>query len=91
MTGINLLKTGSDPLLRPLSELPDWVTDLASPQPTLYELNKQVEADGEDNFAESPLVSQFVSVPLKSDKKFNRKYFSSLPRIYYCTERGLPL
>ena len=43
-TGLNLLKKGSDPPLKPDSEYPDWLWTLVAPEKTLGELKRQGEA-----------------------------------------------
>eukprot|EP00884_Botryococcus_braunii_P000353 jgi/Botrbrau1/10318/Bobra.0120s0031.1 len=47
-TGVNILKGGTDPPLKPDEEYPDWLWELAEPQPTLFELRRKYEAAGKD-------------------------------------------
>ncbi|KAK9810561.1 hypothetical protein WJX73_000799 [Symbiochloris irregularis] len=46
-TGINILKAGSDPPLRPDSEYPEWVSRLAEPPITYAQLQRQLEGQKE--------------------------------------------
>ncbi|PRW59850.1 54S ribosomal mitochondrial [Chlorella sorokiniana] len=39
-TGLNILKKGQDPPLRPDDQLPDWLWKLAEPEKTLNELRR---------------------------------------------------
>ena len=39
-TGINILKTGSDPALRPDAEVPEWLWELAQPDKPLSDLQR---------------------------------------------------
>ena len=43
-TGINIKKGGEDPTLKPDADYPDWLWTLASPEKSLGELEKEVEA-----------------------------------------------
>ena len=49
VTGLNTLKKGADPPLRPDDQLPEWLWVLAEPEKTLNELRrmKPVEIEGE--------------------------------------------
>lgn len=47
-TGVNILKGGSDPPLLPDEEYPEWLWELADPEPTLFELRRRYEAAGKD-------------------------------------------
>ena len=47
-TGLNILKKGSDPPLKPDSELPDWLWGLAEPSKTLNELRRMKDEDLND-------------------------------------------
>lgn len=42
-TGLNILKKGQDPPLRPDDQLPDWLWTLAVPEKTLNELKRMKE------------------------------------------------
>lgn len=44
VTGLNLLKKGSDPPLKGDEELPDWLWKLGEPEKTLNELKRADEA-----------------------------------------------
>jgi large subunit ribosomal protein L54 len=44
-TGVNILKKGSDPPLKPDSEYPEWLWDLAKPPKTLSELRRGNETE----------------------------------------------
>lgn len=46
VTGINILKTGQDPLIQPDSEYPDWLWDLTQRDPTIEELLRKHEQTG---------------------------------------------
>lgn len=43
VTGLNMLKGGADPPLKPDAELPDWLWELAAPPKTLNELKRSQE------------------------------------------------
>ena len=45
VTGLNIMKDGKDPLVKPDSEYPDWVFELHKPLPTLEELVAKHEAN----------------------------------------------
>ncbi|KAL4422068.1 hypothetical protein ABPG77_001536 [Micractinium sp. CCAP 211/92] len=45
VTGLNILKKGQDPPLRPDDQLPDWLWQLAEPEKTLNELRRTKEED----------------------------------------------
>lgn len=45
VTGLNTLKSGSDPPLRPDAELPEWLWELAAPAKTLNELKRMQEEE----------------------------------------------
>lgn len=47
-TGLNILKKGSDPPLKPDDQLPEWLWGLAEPGKTLNELRRTKEADMTD-------------------------------------------
>jgi len=57
--GVNIKKGGTDPELKPASEYPSWVAQLATPQETRFDLRKKVAAKGQNNvtFAEVRLDS----------------------------------
>ena len=40
VTGLNMLKKGSDPAIKPDTEYPDWLWALAEPEKTLSELRR---------------------------------------------------
>lgn len=42
------MKGGTDPPLKPDEEYPEWLWELADPQPTLFELRRKYEAAGKD-------------------------------------------
>lgn len=58
VTGLNILKGGADPPLRPDAELPDWLWELAAPPKTLNELKRSQE-----EALSSADVSQTVAEP----------------------------
>ena len=43
--GLNIMKGGADPEIKPDSEYPDWVFELHKPKPTLAELQARYERD----------------------------------------------
>jgi hypothetical protein len=47
--GVNIKKGGSDPELKPPSEYPPWVAELATPQETIFDLRKQLASKGQEN------------------------------------------
>lgn len=49
VTGLNILKKGQDPPLRPDDQLPDWLWQLAEPEKTLNELRRTKEEDLTDD------------------------------------------
>lgn len=44
-TGLNILKTGSDPQLKPDTEYPDWLWKLADVATTARELREKYDSD----------------------------------------------
>ena len=44
VAGLNILKSGSDPVLAADSDYPSWVADLAKPPPKLTELRRAWQA-----------------------------------------------
>jgi hypothetical protein len=47
--GVNIKKGGSDPELKPASEYPPWVEQLATPQETMFDLRKKLASQGQNN------------------------------------------
>ena len=45
--GLNILKDGQDPVVKPDSEYPDWVFELHKPLPSLEELSDKYKDDPE--------------------------------------------
>lgn len=45
VTGLNIMKDGEDPVVKPDSEYPDWVFELHKPMATFEELVAKHEAD----------------------------------------------
>ena len=45
VTGLNTLKKGADPPLRPDDQLPEWLWELAEPEKTLNELRRMKPDD----------------------------------------------
>lgn len=54
--GVNIKKGGGDPELQPLSEYPDWLPGLATPQPSLYELRQKLAAEGVQNLSSAEVL-----------------------------------
>ena len=65
--GVNIKKGGGDPELQPLSEYPDWLPGLATPQPSLYELRQKLAAEGVQNLSSA----EVRLLLLTQDKSFD--------------------
>jgi Mitochondrial ribosomal protein L37 len=66
VTGVNLLKSGTDPPLLPDDQYPEWLWKLAEPEATLSELQRKPEDDlslEEVSNGASPLLSYVCSKP----------------------------
>ena len=71
---MNYFKKGEDPPLKPDSEYPDWLWDIAEPPPTLFNLQrrfgdgKTVDID-DDNVDEVGLLGSMTSVAVTTTGK----------------------
>lgn len=57
--GINIKKGGADPPLKPDEEYPAWVQNLATAEQSLYELQRKIEATGEESLTLEEVPSCF--------------------------------
>mmetsp|Transcript_11694 Transcript_11694/g.19847 ORF Transcript_11694/g.19847 Transcript_11694/m.19847 type:complete len:130 (+) Transcript_11694:176-565(+) len=72
-TGINIMKTGSDPELGPNETYPDWLWTLAEKRSTLAELQKQGWENIEDLSEKKRLVKLMARQEIKSKNALKSK------------------
>ena len=47
--GVNTKKSGADPELKPVFDIPPWVAELAAPQETMFDLRKKMASLGQES------------------------------------------
>ena len=60
--GLNILQNGSDPVLRPDEEYPDWLWTIHEPLPSVSSLQARVVAEGADaltDFEKTRMIKQW--------------------------------
>lgn len=65
VTGLNILKKGQDPPLRPDDQLPEWLWQLAQPDKTLNELRRTKEEDLTPSMVRLPACSTLLQHPFR--------------------------